>query len=242
LHIDGLHDFNNVKYLAALSAPIKVSWLGFAGPLGSASSLERNSKTIHYVMADKIVLPADLTHTRYYDEHIIYLPGTYQPQDDRYGDGFYPRDIFPLDATTIRETRTSILKESGYAEDWSSYLWLICFNRVSKITPETFEDWMTIMKHVPNSVLILMTNSANAGAIKSEAEYHGTQSDRILLFPKMNMTSYRRLLRVSDLFLDTRHYNAHTIASDAIGEGLPVLTLTGMIMIRSCALVRGKSL
>jgi predicted O-linked N-acetylglucosamine transferase (SPINDLY family) len=33
--------------------------------------------------------------------------------------------------------------------------------------------------------------------------------------------------RLADLFLDTRYYNAHTTASDALWTGLPVLTCEG---------------
>jgi predicted O-linked N-acetylglucosamine transferase (SPINDLY family) len=38
---------------------------------------------------------------------------------------------------------------------------------------------------------------------------------------------YDTLLSISDLFLDTRIYNAHTTASDALWSGLPVLTCKG---------------
>jgi predicted O-linked N-acetylglucosamine transferase (SPINDLY family) len=63
--------------------------------------------------------------------------------------------------------------------------------------------------------------------------FHGIHPKRVIFVPHLNMVDYRRLLGLSDLFLDTIHYNAHTVATDAMSEGLPVLTLTGTRIIIS---------
>jgi len=58
----------------------------------------------------------------------------------------------------------------------------------------------------------------------------GVHPSRLLLIPYLDMPDYRRLLSLSDIFLDTRNYNAHTVASDSLQLGLPVLTLTGIVV------------
>jgi predicted O-linked N-acetylglucosamine transferase (SPINDLY family) len=43
----------------------------------------------------------------------------------------------------------------------------------------------------------------------------------------MPKDDYKLLLRVGDLFIDTRNYGSHTVASDALMQHTPVLTLPG---------------
>ena len=52
-------------------APIQISYLGYPGTLGA--------KFIDYMIADKVVLPR---FRKYYSENIIYLPDSYQVNDD----------------------------------------------------------------------------------------------------------------------------------------------------------------
>lgn len=59
------------------------------------------------------------------------------------------------------------------------------------------------------------------------ALYHGIQPRRILLFPRLPKDQYKLLLRLSDLFVDTRVYGSHTVASDALIQGLPLVTVPG---------------
>jgi predicted O-linked N-acetylglucosamine transferase (SPINDLY family) len=55
----------------------------------------------------------------------------------------------------------------------------------------------------------------------------GIHSSRILFAPRLKKFNYYSLLSCSDLFLDTRYYGSHTVTSDAMWGGLPVLTLQG---------------
>jgi hypothetical protein len=40
--------------------------------------------------------------------------------------------------------------------------WFICFNRLEKISPDVFDDWMLILARRPNAILVLMTESEEA--------------------------------------------------------------------------------
>jgi protein O-GlcNAc transferase len=105
-----------------------------------------------------------------------------------------------------------------------------CFNRLDKVEPSMFGAWMTILSRVPNSVLWLAashpTSVINLKHVASTQ--YGINSERLIFASKTPLKSdhYARH-RMADLFLDTRYYNAHTTATDALWAGLPVLTYPG---------------
>jgi hypothetical protein len=111
----------------------------------------------------------------------------------------------------------------------SNAIWLICFNRLSKITPDAFGDWLSVLNHYPNTALVLMKDSASAQAhVVRVANFMGVRSDRILFIPRVNsLYLYRAILRTADYFLDTRHYNSHTVASDSMMERTPIIAIQG---------------
>jgi predicted O-linked N-acetylglucosamine transferase (SPINDLY family) len=177
---DGLHDFNSVKYLTRIDDSIMITWLGYAGTTGSGTIPRRVShlssiqavNAANYILADGVVLPPDMLHTQYYSEKIIYLPGSYQPQDEHKGKGLYDEssmdDIKTIADDSIIDRSQSRLKflqkiyandTNAYPTDAEHYSWLICFNRLSKITPDAFKSWMQILLQNPKSLLILMIRS-----------------------------------------------------------------------------------
>lgn len=109
--------------------------------------------------------------------------------------------------------------------------WLVCFNRIAKVTPDVFEDWMQILQRSRSrrAVLLLMAESAEVEThVRRAAASRWGSANRLLFLPRLtSKEQYRALLRLSDLFLDTRIYGAHTVASDAMFEGTPVITLPG---------------
>jgi predicted O-linked N-acetylglucosamine transferase (SPINDLY family) len=82
------------------------------------------------------------------------------------------------------------------------------FNQIQKLEPVMFAVWMRILERLPGSLLWLHTHSEET-------------PERL---PKARHLERHRL---ADLFLDTRIYNAHTTASDALWAGVPVLTCIG---------------
>jgi predicted O-linked N-acetylglucosamine transferase (SPINDLY family) len=58
---------------------------------------------------------------------------------------------------------------------------------------------------------------------------HGVQASKRILFLKhMSRWDYMNVLAVSDLFLDTANYGAHTTASDGMFGSLPIITRPGV--------------
>jgi predicted O-linked N-acetylglucosamine transferase (SPINDLY family) len=101
---DGSHDFNNQRALNAISAvgssttpadgsaPVISSWLGFAGPIGYGRGGEEEGedddsghRTRGYSIVDPTIAPLE-TASFSFNEALLYLPHTYQPQDPDQGD------------------------------------------------------------------------------------------------------------------------------------------------------------
>jgi predicted O-linked N-acetylglucosamine transferase (SPINDLY family) len=191
---------NRVGAFANILAPIQVNYLGFPGTMGA--------DFINYIIADSTVIPQD--KQGYYTEKVVYLPGTLMVNDSSYqpSDKIYSRADFGLPQNSFV---------------------FACFNGAYKITPTTFAGWMRILNVVPNSILWLFsTNETAMENLKTEANKHGINGDRIIFAPRMPLVKdHLNRIRLADLFLDTFPYNAHTTANDALRVGLPVLTLMG---------------
>jgi predicted O-linked N-acetylglucosamine transferase (SPINDLY family) len=141
---------------------------------------------IDYLIADRVVAPPD--QQPYYSEKIVYLPDTFQANDDR-------RTI-SVDAPLRAEAG---LPENG--------LVFCCFNQNFKILPDVFDTWMRLLREIDGSVAWIQEGDPIAAV--------ATYEQHLARF------------RLADLFLDTRPYNAHTMASDALWMGLPVVTCIG---------------
>jgi protein O-GlcNAc transferase len=192
--------------LAFRPAPIQVEYLGYPGPM--------NADFIDYVIADRIVLPAEEQDS--YLEKIVRLPDSYQVNDSK-------RPI----AEHVPSRRELGLPENAFV--------FCCFNQIWKITKPIFEVWMRVMAAVEGSVLwLLQANdwAANlrresAANLRREAQAKGVDPGRLIFASQCEQTLHLARHRQADLILDTLPYNAHTTASDALWMGVPLVTCTG---------------
>lgn len=208
IHTDGIHilvdlmgytGYARSEIFALQPAPIQVSYLGYPGTLGAPF--------IPYILADNVVLPESLRP--YFTEQPVYLPECYQVNDDS-------QDI----AATGIQRRDVDLPETGFV--------FCCFNKPAKIDPVLFAVWMRILAQVPSSVLwLLAANDEITTHLRNEAEAQGITGERLIFAQRLPKAQHLERHRLADLFLDTRLYNAHTTASDALWAGLPVLTCLG---------------
>jgi predicted O-linked N-acetylglucosamine transferase (SPINDLY family) len=187
-----------LKVVARRPAPIIVNWLGFPGTMGSPYH--------HYLIADDWIIPHDYEH--FYTEKVVRLP-CYQPS------------LRQRTVATVNPSR----KDAGLPEDAVVYC---CFNGTHKLHPSTFERWLSILNHVPNSVLWLLGNSpATQERLWQCAEARGVSRGRLIFASKLANSHHLARYPLADLFLDTNPYGAHTTASDALWSGVPVLTCSG---------------
>lgn len=180
-------------------SPIQINYLGYPGTSGA--------NFIDYIIADPIIIPKE--QQKFYSEKIIYLPHTYQPNDNK-------RIIKKMNTKRINLN----LPEKSFV--------FCCFNQSYKISKKEFDIWMRIMNTVNNSVLwLLKSNMWAEQNLLEEAEKNGINSNRIIFAEKVSVSEHLARHKYADLFIDTFNYNAHTSASDALWAGLPVVTKIG---------------
>ncbi len=182
----GIHDYNNVKLLAQRPARIQATWLGYAGSTGFGRNTATKSaqQPIEYLIGDRYVVPPDLKFSQFYNENIVYLPYTYQPQDERQGLLLneivkHEKDSIPVitDRKRIYSNEQKILYRKKLIEQYShnynftdplinivslsKKFWLVNLTRQAKIVPSNFIDWLHLLVEFKNSILVLMAENAN---------------------------------------------------------------------------------
>jgi predicted O-linked N-acetylglucosamine transferase (SPINDLY family) len=205
---DGVHVLLDLKgyttdawpeLFALRAAPVQVNYLGYPGTMGAA--------WYDWYVTDPVCSPPG--SEAHFREGLVYLPDCYQPNDDR-------QRI--ADAAPTRA-------ESGLPDDAFVYC---CFNQGYKIEPELFDVWMRILGRVPGSVLWLYRKYPEAEAsLRREAERRGIDPQRLVFAGRLPKAEHLARYAHADLLLDTRRYNAHTTASDALWAGVPLLTCPG---------------
>ena len=198
--LTGFTQHARTPILARRPAGLQVNYLGFPGTMGAPY--------IDYILADSTVIPDQ--NQSAFQEKVAYLPHSYLPND----------------STRAIAQHTPSRTEAGLPQDG----FVFCtFNNLSKITPETFDLWMRLLKNVEGSVLWL--SQANPPAIRNlrrEAEARAIAGHRIIFAPFVHAPDeHLARLRLADLFLDTLPYNAHATACDALWAGVPIVSQLG---------------
>jgi predicted O-linked N-acetylglucosamine transferase (SPINDLY family) len=197
----GYTNGNRANAFALRIAPIQVAYLGFLGTLGAAH--------IDYMIADRVVVPE--THRQYFTEKIAYLP-SYLVSD---------RNKMPAQG---QETRSDF----GLPDHAIVFC---CFNNSYKISPATFDSWMRILHRVESAVLWLHAeNDEVVHNLKHAAVARGVDASRLVFAKPAPYQHYLARYRLADLVLDTHPQNAGGTASDALKEGIPLLTRLGQTM------------
>jgi predicted O-linked N-acetylglucosamine transferase (SPINDLY family) len=207
IHEDGVQILVDLKgytadarpgIVALRPAPVQVSYLGFPGTMGT--------NVIDYAIVDRVVAPPE--DQAFFTEKLVRMPDCYQVNDST-------RTIAPALSRG----------DCGLPNDAFVFC---CFNASYKITPKAFSAWTKLLKLVPTSVLWLLDSNPHATAnLKREAADRGVDPDRLIFAGHVPYPEHLARFAIADLFLDTFPYNAHTLASDALWGGCPVLTCSG---------------
>ena len=209
IDVNGYTKHARTAIFAYRPAPVIVNFCGYPGTMGSPWH--------NYVIADPVIAPPEAEI--YFSEKVLRI-GCNQPIDRK-------RAVDP---------RTPTRAEAGLPENAFVYASL---NGMQKITERCFARWMTILNEVPHGVLWLLSGDEDAHVrLRAAAAAAGVAPERILFASKAPNPQHLARIPLADLFLDTFPYGAHSTAADAIGMGLPVLTIPGRTFAsRFCASV-----
>ena len=187
------------QILALRPAPIQASYLGYPGTTGM--------RAIDYAIVDRYVVPPAQRSS--FSEQLVYLPHSYQA------------NVTARKASSPRPNRRDCgLPETGFV--------FCCFNASYKLTPQVFDIWMRLLLAVEGSALWLLHSNALATTnLKREAKARGISSRRLVFAPELPNRDHLARLPLADLYLDTFPYNSHTLASDALWAGCPLVTCSG---------------
>lgn len=102
------------------------------------------------------------------------------------------------------------------------------FNRVNKLTPETFRLWAAVLAAVPEGRLCVGGVDADEGArIGAALQALGVAAERISLLPRLPLPHYLEAHAGIDLLLDSIPYGGGTTTCYGLWMGVPTLTLAG---------------
>ena len=187
------------KLFAYQLAPIQINYLGYPGTLGSSF--------IDYLVADKTLIPSEFRNC--YKEKIIYLPNSYQPNDNK------------------RAISKDITSRSDFGLPAKSFVFC-CFNTTYKITLEEIEVWSSILSKVNDSIIWLIdTDPIAKKNIVQSFKNKQIEESRIKFAENLPHDKHLERAKHADLFLDTFNVNAHTTCSDTIWSGVPLVTKIG---------------
>lgn len=190
---------NRLGVLARRPAALQLGYLGYPGTYGGL---------VDYLIADPVVMPEGREGVETV-EAVARMPHCYQINSHRQ---------IPLGEKPTRQ-------EAGLPEQG---LVFCCMNNSYKLDPFVFSIWCRLLEQIPGSHLWLLQGPQEMVTnLREAASAQGIQSERLIFAPRVSRQQHLTRLQCADMFLDTRFYNAHTTATDALWAGVPVLTVAG---------------
>ena len=203
--IDILVDLNGYSAMRRLPlftlrpAPIVVGWFNMYATTGISS--------YDYLIGDDIVIPPE--EERFYCEKIVRAPGSYLTFEVTY----------PVPAVADPPCLTNGAITFG------------CLASQYKITSQVIGAWCRILQQSPDSSLIVKNGAlASPGTrqfMHGLFERHGISPKRVRLYGPSDHYQFLETYGEIDIALDTFPYNGGTTTTEAIWQGVPVVTFFG---------------
>lgn len=179
-------------------APIQIHYLYFPGTSGMPF--------FDYIVADNVVIPPALEFG--YCEKVLRIEDCYQPND--------PARPHPLPSSRA---------DWGLPDD---AVVLANMSQSYKITPHMFELWCRLLHMDKRRVLWLLdSNKIARKNLTREAQMRGIDPSRIYFSPALSTQQHFTRLTQADIVIDTYPYGGHTLTSDALWAGTPIVTRAG---------------
>ncbi len=198
-----LNCYSEVNRLALFSSfilePVTVAWFN----MYATSGLDGYD----FLIGDKHVINDD--EKKYYTEDIITLPQSYLTFNINY---------------KVPDVAPPPCLKNGY----------ITFGSLSsqyKVTPQMIESWSYILSNSPGSRLIIrnanLTSTKNREYIFDKFKKFNIGNDRLTLSGRAEHYQFLETYNMIDIALDSFPYNGGTTTTEAIWQGVPVITFDG---------------
>jgi protein O-GlcNAc transferase len=103
-----------------------------------------------------------------------------------------------------------------------------CLNNFCKVSMETLDLWIELMRATPKSRLILHApEGSHRQRLRDRLQKDGIDPERLEFVGKVPMNEYFKLYEKIDIALDPFPCNGGTTTCDALWMGVPVVTLKG---------------
>jgi protein O-GlcNAc transferase len=177
---------------------VQIQYLYFPGTSGAGF--------MDYLVADTNVVPPEYEDS--YTEKLLHIPLCYQPNDSR--------------RVTVEAKPRSWF---GVPDD---AIIMANFSQNYKYTPDMFSTWCHLLKQDPRRILWLLDGGEQQKHnLRTQAMIMGIDPERLFFSPPLSSELHLARIRAADLIIDTYPYGGHTLTSDALWAGTPVVTLAG---------------
>lgn len=197
-----LNGFSHAQRLSLLGlhpAPVVVEWFNMYATSGMSC--------VDYLIGDAVVIPPE--EERYYSERIIRVPGSYLTFEVG-----YPVPEVAVPPCSIHERFT-----------------FGCLAPLYKITEEVAAAWSRILQGAPGSQLILRNSALGARDaiehVRALFNRYDISSERLRLEGPGPHFEFLQTYDHIDVALDTFPYSGGTTTTEAIWQGVPVVTFAG---------------
>lgn len=203
--IDVLVDLNGYSAIGRLPlfamkpAPVVAGWFNMYATTGISA--------YDYLIGDDHVIPPE--EEKFYSEKIVRVPGSYLTFEVTYP---VPDVADPPCLSTGAIT-------------------FGCLASQYKITNEVVDAWTRILEQVPNSSLLLKNSTLGSASVRQFVQdlfsRRRISPDRIHLQGPSDHFQFLETYAQIDIALDTFPYNGGTTTTEAIWQGVPVVTFHG---------------
>ena len=160
-----------------------------------------------YIIGDAAVIPPE--EERFYSERVLRVPGSYLAFSV----------VYPVPAVLPPPCLHN------------GYITFGCLAPQYKITGEVIAVWQRILCAAPTARLLLkstcLDDASNRAAVIAQFAAHGTAAERLVLEGPVEHYEFLEAYNRVDIVLDTFPYNGGTTTSEALWQGVPVLTFNG---------------
>ncbi len=203
--IDVLVDLNGysaparLRVLALRPAPAIAAWFNMYATSGMSC--------YDYLIGDDTVIPP--AEEKFYCEKILRVPGTYLTFNVAY-------PVPPVADPPCLKSQKIVFG---------------CLAPQHKINDTVIQAWCRILRQVPGSRLVLrngvLDSPGNRKFVEGLFEKYNIATDRLSLQGRADHYEFLRTYDEIDIALDTFPYNGGTTTTEAIWQGVPVITFWG---------------